>query len=234
MKKLILFIPLVTLFGCEPEEVQPEPQTENSVLYDGHYYEYVQIGDLYWFTENLKTTIFSDGTSIPFVPDGLEWENSTGLIPCYTYFDVLEDNKNTIGCLYNGISVLDDRNLCPVGWHVSTDDDWKNLEMSVGSVESNYDGWVFMEGISVDLKSSENDVPAWNGSNFTGFSAIPGGYIESDGDFENETDSYWFTKTEDNTDVDGLIGRGMSTNNTWVRRCPYPKTQGLFIRCVKD
>ena len=37
------------------------------------------------------------------------------------------------GILYNWHAVADAQGLCPTGWRVPTDDDWKALEMSLGT-----------------------------------------------------------------------------------------------------
>lgn len=37
-----------------------------------------------------------------------------------------------LGYLYNGNAVLDERNICPSGWHVPTDSDWENLIKTLG------------------------------------------------------------------------------------------------------
>ena len=45
----------------------------DSVLFDSYWYETVLIGDQCWFAENLRTTVYADGTVIPAgLTDG-EW-----------------------------------------------------------------------------------------------------------------------------------------------------------------
>ena len=88
-------------------------------------YRTVQIGDQTWMAENLRTTLFNDGTPIPLIKDEKEWEQAT--TPAYCWYD--NDKKkhgDTYGPLYNWYTVNTGK-LCPVGWHVPSDDDWTAL-----------------------------------------------------------------------------------------------------------
>lgn len=78
------------------------------------------------------------------------------------------------GKLYNGHAVLDKRGLAPTGWHVATDEEWTNLTNYLGVHQAAkkvkaMKGWTF---------GSDS-----NGSNESGFAALPGGMMMYTGQF---------------------------------------------------
>ncbi len=79
---------------------------------EGNVYRTVKIGEQVWLAENLRSTQFQDGSAV-----------HSGAVPNDDAANLL-----TYGRLYNWHDVSDERNLCPVGWRVATDDDWKTLE----------------------------------------------------------------------------------------------------------
>ena len=57
---------------------------------DGNVYETVQIGDQIWTTSNLNVSSYSDGTTLPYISNKLDWINSsTG---AYTYY--MQDDQS--------------------------------------------------------------------------------------------------------------------------------------------
>jgi hypothetical protein len=94
---------------------------------DGNVYETVTIGTQVWMTENLKTTHFNDGSAIPLVTVGTEWESLS--TPGYCWYDNdAAAYGDTYGALYNWHTVNTGM-LCPAGWHVPTDADWEELQL---------------------------------------------------------------------------------------------------------
>lgn len=112
---------------------------------EGNIYRTVTIGEQVWLAENLRATKFQDGTPI-----------RTGAIP-------KDDDANLLkyGRLYNWQDVADPRNVCPVGWRVATDDDWKLLEKTIGMNEADLDktGWRGQNGLGNTLKEKQADGP---------------------------------------------------------------------------
>jgi len=83
---------------------------------DGNHYNTVSIGSQVWMAENLKTTHYSNGDSIPNIMDDRQWCSiSSGA--CCDYKNVPGYVK-TYGKIYNFFAVTDLRGLCPAGWHV--------------------------------------------------------------------------------------------------------------------
>src|SRR5690606_39526610 len=67
--KFVILLLLVT--SCEKEENEIMPETVTDI--DGNVYHTVQIGGQLWMVENLRTTKFNDGATIPLVSDSTAW-----------------------------------------------------------------------------------------------------------------------------------------------------------------
>ncbi len=110
---------------------------------DGNRYKTVEIGGQVWLAENLITTRFQDGSDV-----------STGCIP-------KDDEANLLlyGRLYNWDDVADERSICPAGWRVASDDDWKALELAIGISPQQVDaeGWRREDDIAITIKKSQPD-----------------------------------------------------------------------------
>ncbi len=105
---------------------------------DGNTYNTVQIGTQCWLAENLKTTHYSDATSLV---DGTGTGNITGDYTTKYYFNY-DDNPTlveTYGRLYTWAAVMNNtssntdsigpQGVCPTGWHIPSDIEMKELEM---------------------------------------------------------------------------------------------------------
>jgi hypothetical protein len=105
---------------------------------DGNTYVTVRIGNQWWMAENLKTTRYNDNTEIPNVTDDDIWKDL--ITPAYCcIFNDPATYKNICGAIYNWYAINTGK-LCPSGWHVSTDNDWKTLEMYLGMTQEQADG----------------------------------------------------------------------------------------------
>jgi uncharacterized protein (TIGR02145 family) len=122
MKRLILFMCLaVSISSLKPQNPQGGTVTD----IDGNVYHTVVIGNYIWFKENLKTTSYNDGTKIPNLTGSTDWLGSTE--GAYCWYDNNESNSKTYGALYNWYAVNTGR-ICPEGWRVPKDQEWKYLE----------------------------------------------------------------------------------------------------------
>jgi len=156
----------------------------NNLFYNGYSYETVDIGDLCWFGCNLQTNSYSNGDVILNNLSDYEWENtSNGAYvmplnnPDFEYY----------GYWYNWFAVEDRRGLCPSGWHVATDFNWKNLfssgvTLEKGSYITNYMFLNKEEELKICNKLKTHF--GWwnnNGSNELGFNAYPAGFYPETG-----------------------------------------------------
>lgn len=197
---------------------------------DGTIYPIKTIGSKVWMTKNLTTSKFNDGTIVPNIQDNLEWISTTTSASCtYTPF----------GKLYNFYAVVDNRNLCPSGWHVPTDTEWKAMEISLGMIQAQADATGFRgtdEGGK--LKNSILDIDVWKvpntgATNSSGFSAPGGGFRYDNGIMTNSTmtANYW---TNSEFDATSAWSRSLSYNNSQISRLSINKKYGFSVRCVKD
>ena len=209
----------------------------STVTYDGVTYNTIQIGDQCWFKENLRTTKYNDGTSITKITSNATWASTTSDAYCCYSNDT--SNCNTYGALYNCYAVNTGK-LCPSGWHVPSDGEWKTLEMYLGMTQAQADatGW---RGTDQGAKLAGNaslwiDGALEQNANFgtSGFSALPGGNRSySDGSF-NILGKYgdWWSSTE--TDGSNAWNRNLSYTNANVFRYNYNKSYGFSVRCLRD
>ncbi|MDR2554874.1 MAG: hypothetical protein LBC64_05540 [Fibromonadaceae bacterium] len=121
------------------------------------------------------------------------------------------------------------RGICPDGWHVPSDDEWRTLEYNAGGETTavmklkSESGW--------DNYYSESG----NGTDYYGFKAMPGSY-SSDGKFYEDytgSSAEWWTASEDGTNR--AIYIGMNKNNS-INLTHYNITKDYFhsVRCVKN
>jgi hypothetical protein len=103
--------------SCGPQQgtkPPPVPMPTGSVTdVEVNVYPTIKIGQQEWMVENLKTTKYNDGSSIPNVTDNTAWAHLTSA--AYSWIDNDVANKDTYGALYNWWAV-DSTKLCPTGW----------------------------------------------------------------------------------------------------------------------
>ena len=199
---------------------------------DGNVYHTVEIGNQRWLKENLKTTRYKDGTPIPKVTDLTEWNNLTTAAYCEYYND--SANSATYGYLYNG-NIVESTNICPDGFHVPTDEEWKTMEKSIGMLDMFLD-WPDWRGLGMGIKLKEAGSEHWSasnsGNNGSGFTALPGGYRSAYAYEEKGNQGYWWTSSSEGSTKHWY--RRLDSDNTSVFRQNWVNKYGLSIRCVND
>lgn len=193
---------------------------------DGNGYYSVAIGTQIWLSENLKTTHFQNGEVIPNVSGAYEWSALTSSACCYYKNEI--SNSLVYGNLYNFFAAEDSRNVCPSAWHVPSRDEWTTLFTYLGG-----------ETLA-DTKLRETGITHWlfdtGASNSTGFTILPAGNRESNGDFFNLRYSayFWSSLAHSENGVLSAWNTGMDWNAPLIRINPYPRTYGASIRCIKN
>jgi len=206
---------------------------------DGNEYQTIKIGKQWWMTENLRVIRYRNADSIRHEPDDNEWPVLTE--GAYSIYDHHGANIITYGLLYNWFAVGDSRNIAPDGWHVATDDDWKELEVFLGIPESklNDNQW---RGTNEGEKLKEAGTLHWvapnaNATNEFGFTAQPNGFRSSlNAKFIGlDHQAYFWTSSfyDNGTDIYGWA-RALHRDHTEISRVYYNSNNGFGVRCVKD
>jgi uncharacterized protein (TIGR02145 family) len=195
---------------------------------EGNSYKTVYIGTQQWMGENLKTTKYSDGTSIPNITDNSLWQNNT--TGAWAYYNNDAANNAKYGKLYNWYAVNPtsngNKNVCPTGWHVPTDAEWTVLMDYLG-------GKTIAGGKMKEVGTTNWNSPNTSSTNTSLFTGLPGGSRNNGGNCDNIGSlGHWWSSTE------GL------TYNAWFRVLVYndgyvisyynPKKYGFSVRCLKD
>jgi len=100
---------------------------------DGNHYAVTDIGGQLWMVENLKTTTYQNGTSIPNKKDSLWQYGTTG---AYRNIYDIDKYTNRYGRLYNWYAVSSSNKLAPKGWHIPAYDEWNKMIKAVGVNDS--------------------------------------------------------------------------------------------------
>jgi uncharacterized protein (TIGR02145 family) len=202
---------------------------------DGNSYNTITLGTNKWMKENLKTTKYSNGDLIPN-PNSSAWSGLTSAAWCY--YDNNASNNAVYGKLYNFFVVEDTKNVCPIGWHVPTDAEWKALERYLGMTQTQADAELWRGTNQGSILSGT--ALLWQAGNLksnaqfgtSGFNAIPAGFRYISGVFGYlGTGSFFWTSTV--TDGSNSVVRNLYFENTDVLRYSDFKTGGRSIRCVK-
>jgi uncharacterized protein (TIGR02145 family) len=213
----------------------PCPGTPTVKDIDGNTYNTVQIGTQCWTKENLRVTKYRDGTIIPLDESGGTTGNGTGqtwssrITGARTVYGHNAANLATYGYLYNLYAVADSKGLCPNGWHVPSDSEWTTLTTYLGG-----------ESVA-GRKMKSIGTTYWNDSNRgatneSGFSALPGGFREDVGSFDDiRYDAYFWSATElDYNDYFAWYRLLYYSDGSVDRLRLYNKQVGISVRCLKD
>lgn len=202
---------------------------------DSNLYHVVQLGNLYWLKENLRTTQYKDTTRIATGLSAEEWSKTkTG---AYAMYDDKPANRANYGLLYNGYAVASGK-LCPEGWHVATDADWRELEKFLGIPEQELERTGERGDIAPKIKTTHDWNPsAYTADNSSGFSILPAGARLDNGEYAtlNQYGNFWTSTVYD--DRYGLLylwNHHVHYNTNAVGRIYTLAQNGYSCRCVKD
>jgi uncharacterized protein (TIGR02145 family) len=200
---------------------------EQAVVYDseGNAYNTIQIDDQCWMKENLRTGVM--------LLDENPADNSIIEKWCYNNDTAL---CNKYGGLYNWQEILDykanfeqgekEQGICPDGWHIPDDSDWNKLVENLG-------GSVIAGGKLKEEGIGHWNEPNANGTNESGFTALPAGMYTSVSTFNYLGQNAYLWSTAEMGNLEAWT-RTLYYSNQNVGRYSTLKTNGLSLRCIKD
>ena len=216
-----------------------KPTTNNNITTvtdaSGNTYKTITIGTQTWMAENLRSTKYSDGTTISLITDATQWAanyNNNTTLPMMSWYnnDQATHTANKYGALYNWYAVSPitngNKNVCPTGWHVPTDAEWTILIDYLGGSSA-------AGGKMKSTGTQYWNCPNTGATNEIGFSGLPGGVRIIDGTFgyigENGN---WWSSTE--TDATHAWDRYLYNTNGTADSDKNYKEYGFSVRCLKD
>ena len=172
---------------------------------DGKVYKTVKIGNQIWMAENLAYAPASGN---------------------YWAYDNDDANVEVYGYLYDWQTAI---NVCPTGWHLPSDEEWSELTFNLGEKAG---GKLKATG-TIEAGTGIWYDPNTGATNETGFTALPGGRRDFDGEFSSiGYGSTWWSATEIVTAHAWV--RMISYNYSGVVRYDHSKELGFSVRCLSD
>ena len=183
---------------------------------EGNQYQTIKIGNQVWMRENLKSLEYPDGTNIAGncdSPDNLvfgrhyTWQAAKGI----------------------GINFTINEDVCPDGWHVPSDSEWKELLKYTGipSDQLSTIGPVGTDQATLLKDSRSNYWHDKKTDNSTGFSALPSGICSSKEDSGLLQAAFW-------TSTPNIYYGFQSGSEKIIRGNDPVPDAGFSVRCVQD
>ena len=209
MKRILLLIVTIISIARWPAAAQQTGKFKDER--DGTFYKTIEIGDQTWMAENL---VYKAATGCWAYPDD-----------GYEEYEIYKNYK-IYGYLYNWEAA---NKSCPAGWHLPTSDEWVNLIEKSGGKDFAATG----------LKSKTGWGDTTNGSNLSGFNALPGGYVVYEPGYKSTSfkdiikRAVWWNATEDESELvwNFFIA---AFNATHVFNQVASKDNGYSVRCVQN
>jgi uncharacterized protein (TIGR02145 family) len=217
-----------SLFGQAPERGTVTDM-------DGHVYRTVVVGKYEWMAENLRTTTYNNGTKIPLVTGDTAWSGLSS--DAFCWYNDNDSMSDSCGALYNWYAV-NTGNLCPGGWRVPNDEEWKFLEGSVDSLYGIGDTVWDNSGLrgydaGKRLKAPSGWRSGLNGTDNFGFSALPcGEHLSSGRYFIAGSNGFWWSGSE--YGISTAWYRSLIYSFEDVLRNVHDKKFGFSVRCLRD
>ena len=179
---------------------------------DGNTYSYKKIGEQVWMRQNLRVTHAPDSTDIvSFV-----YNNDTAYAAVY-------GRLYTWNVAMNGSTEEGAQGICPCGWHIPSDEEFKILEIYLGMSREQADmkNW---RGSPVGTRLKEGGDSGYDAK-------ISGRFVYGSYGFLHSSEYVW-TSSEYNNDA---WRRCLSSGDSRVGRyATFGKGAGFSIRCIRD
>ena len=219
-----------------PKEARLNPEITYGTMTDsrdGKTYKTVKIGNQIWMAENLN---YADSAKTPSLKgkswcyqDSVRYCNVTGRL--YTWAAAIDsvklakDTVNPLDCGFGKTCTLPAKvqGICPTGWHLPSYNEWNALFTAVGGQST----------AATALKSQTGWNNNGNGTDAIGFSALPAGNRNDNGDYYGGGyNTYFWSSTEYGSN--DAYDMYLNYNNGNAGLGLNYKYNGFSVRCVKD
>lgn len=190
-----------------------------SIIYEGTVYHTTLIGTQCWLKENLNA-----GNMI----NSSKSQTNNSIIEKYCYQNLIA-NCTQSGGLYTWDELMNysategAKGICPPGWHVPTDEEWKAMEIAIG------------------MSAAEADLTGWRGTDqgtrlkpggTTGFDALMAGIFNLG--FFSDINVNGYLSTSSSPTSSNIWVRMLNVDNPKISRYQTIKQNALSVRCLKD
>jgi uncharacterized protein (TIGR02145 family) len=208
----------------------------NPITYEGQDYATIEIGTQCWMAENLNVGTFVIGSS---------GQSDNGIIEKHCY-----SNNPTKCDLYGGFyrwneamqysTAEEIQGICPDGWHIPSDVEFKTLELELGMTQIQVDLEGGNRGNNEGSKIAKNE-GLWTNGNLDsnpefesiGFGVLPTGYTNVNGisGYEFLDNAMWTSTIHD---TNHAWFRLLQHNNPGIGRYNGNQPNGYSIRCIQN
>lgn len=226
LQNLLLFASIISfnfaISSCGNSSSDSKASTPPSAKdQDGNNYKTAQIGDQLWMAENLSTSKFRNGDPIMEAKNYQEWSKAgSEQKAAYCYYEFKAENGKAYGKLYNWYAVTDDRGLAPEGWKVPSVDDFSKLQSEIGEGSA-----------GKALKSESGWSNDGNGTNSSGFNALPAGAMNPSSMNMGSAIYFW---TSDEMGADKAQTQFLGYWGDMLDGGSYGKVNGFSVRCLAE
>jgi uncharacterized protein (TIGR02145 family) len=217
---------------------------------DGQEYPVVAIGEQIWMAQNLRADKYSDGTTIPKATNEEEWPDLSSDGKAFCWYAFVEDIHHPYGALYNWEAAMNGagssdyvpsgvQGVCPTGWHLPSDEEWKVMEMYLGMSREDADIADTDRGTDEAGKLKEAGTAHWlspnvGATNETGFTALPASQVHPDGRHYTDNRVAFFWTSTKSVHWEGAYDRWFHNYDQQISRDADDLTFGFAVRCIKD
>jgi uncharacterized protein (TIGR02145 family) len=211
---------------------------------DGKTYTTILLGEQCWMQQNLNVgtkitsctggyvgvctiggdTVHDQGTSLTAIEKYCYSDNEAN---CTTYGGLYQWNQMMGGSTTAGI-----QGICPTGFHIPTDAEYKTLEMQQGMSQALADTTGWRGNTEGDQLKNTGLCGGRTPCGTSGFTALLAGSRNPDGSFHVlSANTYLWSSLESG----GLAwGRDLGSGYATVNRVTNSKSYGFSVRCLKD
>ena len=197
----------------------------------GNIYKTIQLGSQVWMGENLKTIRYRNGDAIDSTYQNTGYFNNDNwsfrLTGAWSYYGNDLSKNNLYGKLYNWYAIIDNRGICPAGWDIPDDSEWKILVDYLGGSES----------AGGKMKTTSNwSSPNTGATNESVFNGLPGGVrgITPINFTSIGNGGGWWSSSLDTLCDCNASYHYLRYDSNVISQDYLKKNTGLSVRCLKD